>query len=333
MSPAKSVAPASRPAVVWASRPTPLSHWPCAARIADTHHVSLVLRVALLFVFASASLAQSVSEWGAPINRATQAAPDARIVILDARSGHLLASHQLRAASATLAAPGSTLKPLILFQALQSNLWTAGRRVPCNGNLQIRNHRLACSHAPAPPFAAREAIAWSCNTYFAALARSLAPGQLDRMLRPTGLLGSTQLAPGEALALFHSPSSADEIQLTALGVEGIRVTPLALAVAYRWLAQQIAAAPNSIASQTVLGGLADSASFGIASQARIAAVPVAGKTGTAETTGSQQTHGWFAGWAPADNPQVVVVVYLPTGRGMDAAHIAGLLLASSPVGH
>lgn len=294
--------------------------------------MSLVLRVALLFVFASAALAQSPAEWTTALRRATQTAPNARIVILDAHSGHLLASHQLQAAAATLAAPGSTLKPLILFQALQSNLWTADRRVPCNGKLQIRNHRLACSHAPAPPFAARQAIAWSCNTYFAALARSLAPGQLDRMLRPTGLLGSTQLVPGEAFAEFHSPSSADEIQLTALGVAGIRVTPLELAQSYRWLAQQIAAAPNSITSQTVLGGLTDSASFGIASQARIAGVPVAGKTGTAETTGSPQTHGWFAGWAPAANPQVVVVVYLPTGRGMDAAHIAGLLLASSPAG-
>lgn len=298
--------------------------------------MSGILRAALLSVtltaVSSLATAQPAAGWDTSLRRATQTAPDARIVILDARTGHLLASRQLRSAAVTLAAPGSTLKPLILFQALQSNLWAADRRVPCNGNLQIRTHRLACSHAPAPPFAAREAIASSCNTYFAALAGTLAPGQLDRLLRPTGLLGSTQLAPGQALAEFHSPQSADEIQLTALGVAGIRVTPLELAVAYRWLVQQIAAAPNSIASQSVLGGLTDSASFGIASQARIAGVPVAGKTGTAETRGSQQTHGWFAGWAPAVNPQVVVVVYLPAGRGTDAAHIAGLLLASSPVG-
>ena len=58
---------------------------------------------------------------------------------------------------------------------------------------------------------------------------------------------------------------------------------------------------------------------------------VAGKTGTAESTGSHQTHGWFAGFAPAVNPQVVVVVYLPSGRGADAARIASLLLAHAPL--
>jgi penicillin-binding protein 2 len=49
------------------------------------------------------------------------------------------------------------------------------------------------------------------------------------------------------------------------------------------------------------------------------AVPVAGKTGTAQTpTGSD--HSWYASWAPAGRPQVVVVVLIEHGGfGAEAA--------------
>ncbi len=48
-------------------------------------------------------------------------------------------------------------------------------------------------------------------------------------------------------------------------------------------------------------------------------VPIAGKTGTAQTpTGSD--HSWYASWAPANHPQVVVVVLIEHGGfGVEAA--------------
>ena len=39
-------------------------------------------------------------------------------------------------------------------------------------------------------------------------------------------------------------------------------------------------------------------------------VDVAGKTGTAETGGNAPEHAWFAGYAPADAPQLAFVVVL-----------------------
>jgi cell division protein FtsI/penicillin-binding protein 2 len=180
-------------------------------------------------------------------------------------------------------------------------------------------------------------LAWSCNTYFSEVARSLEPGELGRLLRPTGLLGITGLADNakaaEASAEFREPTNAEASQLALLGVEGIRITPLELATAYRWLALQMAAHPDTRASQVVHAGIEDSASFGMAREAGLGGVPVAGKTGTAEGTASSKTHGWFAGIAPADKPQVVVVVYLPAGRGADAAAVAAGLLSHSPLVH
>ena len=48
-------------------------------------------------------------------------------------------------------------------------------------------------------------------------------------------------------------------------------------------------------------------------------VPVAGKTGTAQTP-SGSDHSWYASWAPADRPQIVVVVLIEHGGfGVEAA--------------
>jgi cell division protein FtsI/penicillin-binding protein 2 len=49
---------------------------------------------------------------------------------------------------------------------------------------------------------------------------------------------------------------------------------------------------------------------------------VAGKTGTATSRESAQTHGFFVDYAPAEKPDIAVVVFLEQGRGMDAAALA-----------
>lgn len=251
--------------------------------------------------------------------------------MLDVASGRLAASHRLDDAARTLAAPGSTLKPLVLYSLVSEGRWHPASRVVCSRNLMVAGRRLACAHPPAPPFDAREALTWSCNSYFAAVARTLAPGELGRLLRPTGLLGATGLAREEATADFREPQTVEAEQLALLGVEGVRVTPLELAAAYRWLARELAAHPDSAAARVVSAGLEDSASFGMAGPASLGGVAVLGKTGTAEGAATSQTHGWFVGLTPARNPKVVIAVYLPAGRGMDAARVAGEILAHAPL--
>jgi len=188
-----------------------------------------------------------------------------------------------------------------------------------------------CSHPPADPMDARAALAWSCNTYFSNLAGTLVHGELRQLLTPTGLLGDTCMASDEATAIFRDSRTPDETRLALLGVEGVRVTPLELATAYRWLALQLKAHPDSPASRVVQAGLADSASFGMAGAAALGGIPVAGKTGTAGAESGGQSHGWFAGLAPSDATRVVVAVYLPAGHGYDAARVAAELLAHSPL--
>ena len=57
------------------------------------------------------------------------------------------------------------------------------------------------------------------------------------------------------------------------------------------------------------------ASYGTASKYFVDfPVKVAGKTGTAQTSATGANHGWFAGFAPIDNPEVVVLIFLEQGN-------------------
>ena len=73
---------------------------------------------------------------------------------------------------------------------------------------------------------------------------------------------------------------------------------------------------------------------GTAAGAAIAGMNVAGKTGTAQTmrydkNGKPLYYAWFAGMAPAENPQIVVVVMVPnvTFEGSTSAGFATKIMA------
>ena len=64
--------------------------------------------------------------------------------------------------------------------------------------------------------------------------------------------------------------------------------------------------------------------------AKIAGVHVAGKTGTAETP-SGSPHGWFVGFAPAEDPQIAVAVIIENAGqgGVDAAPLGGAVMRAA----
>jgi len=280
---------------------------------------NLISALAATLALPFASHAQAPETWSTAV--AAAANPQARILVIDIPSGHLIAAAHLSDAARTVAAPGSTLKPLVLYSLITAGRWNPDRRIACNRKLRIAGRSLNCSHPSADPMDASLALTWSCNTYFAGVADTIAPGSLRSLLAPTGLLSQTGLAANEANAVLRDPQSHDATRLAVLGVD------------YRWLALQLAAHPSSPAAQVVSAGLADSVSFGMATAASLGAVSISGKTGTASPAAGTQTHGWFVGFAPSDQPKVVIVVYVPAGHGADAARVAADLLAHSPLRH
>jgi cell division protein FtsI/penicillin-binding protein 2 len=74
--------------------------------------------------------------------------------------------------------------------------------------------------------------------------------------------------------------------------------------------------------------LVDCVQSGTAYEAAVPGITVAGKTGTATAlNGTGITHAWLAGYAPADQPEIAVVIFLERGTGArDAAPLAGKIL-------
>jgi cell division protein FtsI/penicillin-binding protein 2 len=197
--------------------------------------------------------------------------------------------------------PGSTVKPFTLIALMEAGLDPAARRL-CRRELTIGGRRFDCTHPPLHSLDAREAIAYSCNSYFASAVSSLDPRRLER-----------------AFAAHSLPLRVEgDPRLAALGEEGLAVTPLILARAYRELARsRNRVLKDALTLATTTG------------TARLAGDGFAGKTGTAATRNRLSLQAWFAGWTPREAPEHVMVVFLPVGRGAsDAAPAARRLYES-----
>jgi stage II sporulation protein D len=218
--------------------------------------------------------------------------PDVSAAVLDAASGKVL---EKRGAVDRRFAPGSAIKP---FTALALGEITL--RLPCPRDLTVAGRNLRCSHPRlSGPVDLAAALAYSCNHYFVRASSRLDPERFTALLRRFGFDVPT-------------PATADELALTAVGLGGVRCSTLELARAYRMLSRE---APPPIRQ-----GIAAAVEAGTSQLARPSSLSVAGKTGTGDG------HAWFAGWAPADAPRVILAVSVPGGRGaVDAAPAARAL--------
>ncbi|HWR53865.1 MAG TPA: SpoIID/LytB domain-containing protein [Bryobacteraceae bacterium] len=229
------------------------------------------------------------------------------VVVLDAHSGSVIAQHNAAVASRTLARPGSVMKPFTLAALLGSSAFRPGQALACPHTVRIGARKLDCSHPQSgAPLDAVAALAYSCNHYFSNAARSLKPEELLGVLNG---VGRASLA-----------TDAEQLALQAIGEANIQVTPRGLAAAYRSLALRIAREPRL---RPVLEGMEGCVRYGTGQLAAMPGLAIAGKTGTGTTGPGGYSHGWFAGFAPADKPEVVVVVFLERGQGgADAAPLA-----------
>jgi penicillin-binding protein 2 len=96
--------------------------------------------------------------------------------------------------------------------------------------------------------------------------------------------------------------------------------------------RKLPVSPENLA--IVRAGLRSAVTSGTATAINFAAVPIAGKTGTAEYPGPRDrqgrlpTHAWFLAFAPYDNPQIALVVFVEGGGegSTTAVPIAGDIL-------
>jgi penicillin-binding protein 2 len=249
----------------------------------------------------------------------TMAGHAGALVVVEVSSGAILASNNLQLAAHGLERPGSTVKPFVLMALLESNKVSAEERLICKRPLLIGRSRMDCTHTAAVTVLnADDAIAYSCNSYFAQVAPRLTETELVEVFRRAGFDSPSGITEGEAGGRVGRPANRAELQLEALGDSGIEVTPLELLEAYRKLALHVRAGEHG----PVFDGLEHSVAYGMAHAVNVDGMRVAGKTGTASSARNPRTHGFFVGYAPAENPEIVVVVFLARGRGMEAAAVA-----------
>ena len=219
--------------------------------------------------------------------------------VLDWKTGEIIGT----VGADTSATPGSAVKPMLLEYALEHGVVQPSTTVYCRRSLHVAGRNLACTHpATQPVIDAETALAESCNTWFAEMARRMTGVQLDEALREAHL----QHQPMNA-------ADADARVLAVLGLEGVSTTPEELARSYREMLVRLPAAG------VVKRGLKGSVEYGMANEARVQGVTLLGKTGTASEHGQAWTHGWFAGGVPG---KFVVVIYVPHGDGGTAATLA-----------
>jgi cell division protein FtsI/penicillin-binding protein 2 len=256
-------------------------------------------------------------------------------VVLDVRSGHTLAAYHVDVASRRVVHPGSSIKPFTLLALLETGKVDARTALVCKRPLTIAGHRLDCPHPDTQePLGPAAALAYSCNSYFTSVATRLTPAELHASFVRAGFSSATGLAPHEATGEVALAQSSEQLQLQAIGEWGVRVTPLGLLHAYRDLALLSQKDSDAGIPALLAEGLAASVSYGMARAAQPdLPMKVAGKTGTALSDEGPWRHGWFAGYAPADNPEIVLVVFLENGHGSDAAALASKIFTTFAADH
>jgi cell division protein FtsI/penicillin-binding protein 2 len=186
------------------------------------------------------------------------------------------------------------------------------------------------------PIDLARALAVSCNPYFEWVGEQLGYETIQRYAHLLGLgepsgINVTGEAAGRVPA-FVRPEAVGHLSSHAEGIETSAVQ-LAVLVSATLnggvvLRPQVSGAQDFVPSERwrlpestrldgLAAGFAGAVNEGSASAAFDPDVAVAGKTGTCSRL------GWFASYAPAENPELVVVVFLRRGSGHGASAVAG----------
>ncbi|HEU5058952.1 MAG TPA: penicillin-binding transpeptidase domain-containing protein [Kofleriaceae bacterium] len=174
---------------------------------------------------------------------------------------------------------------------------------------------------------------------------------------------SAGLVPDRTTRDLEGPGRLGYIFRTAIGNGDVRVTAVQLAMAYGAIAnggrlfeprivrriqtasgelvedrppvlrRRVEISPDTLEILREGTWRAVNVAGGTGHAARQGAIPMAGKTGTALTPSDDagDSHAWFVGWAPADRPELLVVVFIEHGGvgGKVAAPIARAVIDRS----
>ena len=253
-----------------------------------------------------------------------------------------------RAIGGNLYAPGSVFKLIVAAAAFESGNYSPQSKLPNPPKYILPGTTTAITNSGegkcggAKTVSIATALKLSCNVPFAQLGIELGQSAIAQQAKAFGF-GESLSIPLKSTASVY-PENLDDAQtgLTAFGQFDVRVTPLQMAMVSAaianggvemkpYMVDQIFTSNLTLLEEGVPTELRRSittstaerikqmmiaaVSSGVSSNAKIAGVKVAGKTGTAENGPKDPYTLWFTGFAPADNPQIAVAVVIEDGGG------------------
>jgi cell division protein FtsI/penicillin-binding protein 2 len=281
---------------------------------------------------------------------------DGAIVVVDPQTGRVRSVVNQSVAFQSAFPLGSTIKPFTALAALRAGIITQNTRLRCRQKYKREDVVDTCAHPRnLPPFSPTEALAHSCNYYFATTGERLEGDSFATMLSDFGFGQITDSnSEGESAGVLARAKWQPE---SAIGEgEFLQATPIQLAMAYAalfnggmLLTPALAPAPDFAprirkqveidenARAILLAGMRGAVTFGTAAKAELDSLPVyvAGKTGTFTPLHGFRSQGWFVGVAfpsaaatGAADAQLLVVVYLKNAHGAEAAEVAKSIFAA-----
>lgn len=264
-----------------------------------------------------------------------------------------------------LLAPGSVFKIIDTAAALESGEYDADSVLPNPARLPLPGTNVFLPNYASGGCAARTtadfsfALEQSCNTPFASIALKLGEDAIAESAGNFGFGEGVNIPVPVTASRFPTEMNEAQLAQASIGQFDVKATPLQIAMMTAAIANDgVQMKPNLIKAvrapdlkvikEPEPEPLRTSTSPEIANQitewmtnvvdrgiGRAAAVPgvsVAGKTGTAELGESGLNNSWFTGFAPADDPQVVVSIVLegvdvPTGIQLTTPNAQKLLEA------
>jgi peptidoglycan glycosyltransferase len=266
----------------------------------------------------------------------------------------------LNRATQGLYPPGSVFKMVVAAAALETGAVTPETGFDDTGSVLIGGFEVDnYDNEVYGEHDFTDAFASSINTTFAKIGSELGA---DVLAEFAGRFGFGQDSPwplAESAARFPEPGGMDKAHVAqaSYGQGTVLTTPLQMALVASaianggtimkpYLVDQVIAYPNTVlkttgpeewlkpisseTAATLRDLMVEVVARGTGTGAALGSVQVAGKTGTAEVEGAEP-HAWFAGFAPADDPQVVVAVLVENAGtgGSVAAPIARKVIAAA----
>ena len=249
--------------------------------------------------------------------------------------------------------PGSTFKILTLSAALEEGVVDKTTTVNCGGSVSISGYTIHCSNKNGHGLQTLvQSVGNSCNPAFINYGLRIGNEKFYEYMRSFGLMNTTGIdLGGEAVGVFAADSSFTQLDLACYAFgQNFTVTPLALIAAQAacvnggylhtpYLVERITDSNGNVTyrhddtpvrqviseqtSATVRECLEYVVASGTGKNGQVAGYRIGGKTGTADKGQTGDVVVSFLCFAPADDPQVIMLITMDTPSRATGTYVSG----------